>query len=167
MAYWIGSTRKETYILKLLKFIYCYNLLVFSHTNFSYIWTIKMSVSIKELQILYIYIKFDKSTFGILLFLCLFKAQRFQLLFIFSFIYRFYFVTGVSYCNVFYSVLQEGFKMGLTLEGTVFCLDPLDSRCWCQEQESLTHLNLFLYIYIIHYYLKTGIIHVQIYFWKS
>lgn len=23
--------------------------------------------------------------------------------------------------------------MGLTLEGTVFCLDPLDSRCWCQE----------------------------------
>ncbi|XP_019481665.1 PREDICTED: PTB domain-containing engulfment adapter protein 1 isoform X7 [Hipposideros armiger] len=25
--------------------------------------------------------------------------------------------------------MQEGFKMGLTLEGTVFCLDPLDSRC--------------------------------------
>ncbi|PKU41395.1 ptb domain-containing engulfment adapter protein 1 isoform x4 [Limosa lapponica baueri] len=24
--------------------------------------------------------------------------------------------------------MQEGFKMGLTLEGTVFCLDPLDSR---------------------------------------
>ncbi|KAM9664887.1 PTB domain-containing engulfment adapter protein 1 isoform 5-T5 [Trichechus inunguis] len=25
--------------------------------------------------------------------------------------------------------MQEGFKMGLTLEGTVFCLDPLDSKC--------------------------------------
>ncbi|XP_053185240.1 PTB domain-containing engulfment adapter protein 1 isoform X3 [Scomber japonicus] len=25
--------------------------------------------------------------------------------------------------------MQEGFKMGLTLEGTVFSLDPLDSRC--------------------------------------
>ncbi|XP_060113229.1 PTB domain-containing engulfment adapter protein 1 isoform X2 [Heteronotia binoei] len=25
--------------------------------------------------------------------------------------------------------MQEGFKMGLTLEGAVFCLDPLDSRC--------------------------------------
>ncbi|XP_040150511.1 PTB domain-containing engulfment adapter protein 1 isoform X3 [Ictidomys tridecemlineatus] len=25
--------------------------------------------------------------------------------------------------------MQEGFKMGLTLEGTVFCLDPVDSRC--------------------------------------
>ncbi|XP_054471083.1 PTB domain-containing engulfment adapter protein 1 isoform X3 [Anoplopoma fimbria] len=25
--------------------------------------------------------------------------------------------------------MQEGFKMGLTLEGTVFALDPLDSRC--------------------------------------
>ncbi|XP_053327770.1 PTB domain-containing engulfment adapter protein 1 [Spea bombifrons] len=25
--------------------------------------------------------------------------------------------------------MQEGFKMGLTMEGTVFCLDPLDSRC--------------------------------------
>ncbi|KAM8854760.1 PTB domain-containing engulfment adapter protein 1 isoform 6-T27 [Spinachia spinachia] len=25
--------------------------------------------------------------------------------------------------------MQEGFKMGLTLEGTVFTLDPLDSRC--------------------------------------
>ncbi|EHA99225.1 PTB domain-containing engulfment adapter protein 1 [Heterocephalus glaber] len=25
--------------------------------------------------------------------------------------------------------MQEGFKMRLTLEGTVFCLDPLDSRC--------------------------------------
>ncbi|XP_008582177.1 PREDICTED: PTB domain-containing engulfment adapter protein 1 isoform X2 [Galeopterus variegatus] len=24
---------------------------------------------------------------------------------------------------------MQGFKMGLTLEGTVFCLDPLDSRC--------------------------------------
>ncbi|KAH0621572.1 hypothetical protein JD844_023024 [Phrynosoma platyrhinos] len=27
------------------------------------------------------------------------------------------------------SSTMEGFKMGLTLEGTVFCLDPLDSRC--------------------------------------
>ncbi|XP_005866331.1 PREDICTED: PTB domain-containing engulfment adapter protein 1 isoform X3 [Myotis brandtii] len=25
--------------------------------------------------------------------------------------------------------MQEGFKMGLTLEGTVFCLDPVDSKC--------------------------------------
>ncbi|XP_034991712.2 PTB domain-containing engulfment adapter protein 1 isoform X4 [Zootoca vivipara] len=25
--------------------------------------------------------------------------------------------------------MQEGFKMGLTLEATVFCLDPLDSKC--------------------------------------
>uniref|UniRef100_A0A8C5Q6V4 PTB domain-containing engulfment adapter protein 1 n=1 Tax=Leptobrachium leishanense TaxID=445787 RepID=A0A8C5Q6V4_9ANUR len=25
--------------------------------------------------------------------------------------------------------MQEGFKMGLTVEGTVFCLDPVDSRC--------------------------------------
>ncbi|KAJ4933631.1 hypothetical protein JOQ06_030455 [Pogonophryne albipinna] len=25
--------------------------------------------------------------------------------------------------------MQEGFKMGLTLEGAVFSLDPLDSRC--------------------------------------
>ncbi|TNN60263.1 PTB domain-containing engulfment adapter protein 1 [Liparis tanakae] len=25
--------------------------------------------------------------------------------------------------------MQEGFKMGLTLEGAVFALDPLDSRC--------------------------------------
>ncbi|MEQ2261512.1 hypothetical protein XENORESO_011454 [Xenotaenia resolanae] len=25
--------------------------------------------------------------------------------------------------------MQEGFKMGLTLEGTVFSVDPLDSRC--------------------------------------
>ncbi|XP_070400016.1 PTB domain-containing engulfment adapter protein 1 isoform X2 [Nothobranchius furzeri] len=25
--------------------------------------------------------------------------------------------------------MQEGFKMGLTLEGTIFSLDPLDSRC--------------------------------------
>lgn len=35
--------------------------------------------------------------------------------------------------TVLWLVLQEGFKMGLTLEGTVFSLDPLDSRCWCQE----------------------------------
>jgi len=25
--------------------------------------------------------------------------------------------------------LQEGFKMGLTVEGTVFSLDPLEGRC--------------------------------------
>ncbi|XP_063286199.1 PTB domain-containing engulfment adapter protein 1 isoform X2 [Pelobates fuscus] len=25
--------------------------------------------------------------------------------------------------------MQEGFKMGLTVEGTVFCLDPVDSKC--------------------------------------
>ncbi|GAA6086788.1 PTB domain-containing engulfment adapter protein 1 isoform X4 [Tachysurus ichikawai] len=25
--------------------------------------------------------------------------------------------------------MQEGFKMGLTVEGTVFSLDPLDGRC--------------------------------------
>lgn len=25
--------------------------------------------------------------------------------------------------------MQEGFKMGLTLEGTVFCMDPVDSKC--------------------------------------
>lgn len=36
---------------------------------------------------------------------------------------------------------QEGFKMGLTLEGTVFSLDPLDGRCWCQE-DALCHILL-------------------------
>lgn len=38
-----------------------------------------------------------------------------------------------SVTTVVWLVFQEGFKMGLTLEGTVFSLDPLDSRCWCQE----------------------------------
>ena len=45
------------------------------------------------------------------------------------------------------SVLQEGFKMGLTLEGTVFCLDPLDSRCWCQEQEIQICVQFVWYAY--------------------
>lgn len=30
---------------------------------------------------------------------------------------------------VLWLFFQEGFKMGLTLEGTIFSLDPLDSRC--------------------------------------
>lgn len=38
--------------------------------------------------------------------------------------------------------------MGLTLEGTVFGLDPLDSRCWCQEQEILIHVKFLLYTYL-------------------
>lgn len=32
---------------------------------------------------------------------------------------------------------QEGFKMGLTLEGAVFSLDPLDNRCWSSEKEEV------------------------------
>lgn len=39
---------------------------------------------------------------------------------------------GESMVTHTWLVFQEGFKMGLTLEGTVFSLDPLDSRCWCQ-----------------------------------
>lgn len=37
--------------------------------------------------------------------------------------------------------------MGLTLEGTVFCLDPLDSRCWCQEQEIQICVKFVVYAY--------------------
>lgn len=40
--------------------------------------------------------------------------------------------------------------MGLTLEGTVFCLDPLDSRCWRHEWVILTCLIcLFTYMSFI------------------
>lgn len=36
--------------------------------------------------------------------------------------------------------------MGLTLEGTVFSLDPLDSRCWCQEDALLSRtFNSFVW----------------------
>lgn len=50
---------------------------------------------------------------------------------------------AMSFCLIFFFVcfcfcIQEGFKMGLTVEGTVFSLDPLDGRCWCQEDISFS-----------------------------